>query len=310
VLLLGVAALWGRTRERGVITAAAALLVAQRYLEIRGVYPTLPSRSLAPALPTLAALPEAGDPYRVVATGEEFRPNGAALSGREDVRGYESLVLRRFEETYPLWCRRQFASHNRVDDLRAPFLSFLNARYAVASPDVPAPTGWVVIARGREVALFQNPRALSRAFVPRRIRVEPSAQLRLAEMGDATDFGDTAWLNQSNALPPGEGRQNGSATLTVREVGPDLRIDVDARDRVLVVTSVPDWPGWRAEASGRSLELATVNHSFLGFWVPPGHHAVRLHYLPGSFLTGSALAAAAVVGLSLAALLRRRRVIP
>jgi hypothetical protein len=302
VLLLGVAALSGRTRERSVITAAAALLVAQRYLEMRGVYPTLPSRALAPALPTLASLPEAGDPYRVVATGEDFRPNGATLFGSEDVRGYESLVLRRFEETYPLWCRRQFASHNRVDDLRTPFLSFLNARYAVASPDVPAPTGWVVIARGRDASLFQNPRALARAFVPRRIRVEPSAQQRLAEMGAAKDLGETVWLSG-----PHLSMQNGPASLRVREVGPDLRIDVDARDRVLVVTSVPDWPGWRAEASGRSLELATVNHAFLGFWVPPGRHAVRLRYLPQTFVFGSVLAGGSLGAALLVSLLRRRR---
>jgi hypothetical protein len=306
VLLLGVAALFGRTRERHVIGAAAVLLVAQRYMEMRGVYPTLPSRSLAPALPTLAALPEGGDPYRVVAVGEDFRPNGAALFGREDVRGYESLVLRRFEETYPLWCRRQFASHNRVDDLGVPFLSLLNARFAVASPDARPPAGWETVARGRDTAVFRNPRALSRAFVPRRIRGEPDARKRLAEMGSAKDLGETAWLSR----PPGD-VQNGPATLRVREVGPDLRIDGDARERVLVATSIPDWPGWRAEASGRNLELATVNHAFVGFWLPPGRHSVRLRYLPQTFVVGSVLA-----GLSLAAavlvplLLRRRASLP
>jgi hypothetical protein len=309
VLLLGVAALSGRTRERSVIAAAVALLVAQRYLEMRGVYPTLPSRSLAPALPTLAALPEAGDPYRVVAVGEDFRPNGAALCRREDVRGYESLVLRRFEETYPLWCRRQFASHNRVDGLGAPFLSFLNARYAIASPDVPAPTEWVAVARGPEAAVFENPRALSRAFVPRRIRVEPDAGKRLAEMGEATDFGEVVWLSQPpHAVPAGrEGEQNGAAAVTVREVGADLRIDVDARERVLIATSVPDWSGWRAEAAGKNLELATVNHAFVGFWLPPGRHAVRLRYLPQTFVFGSVLAGVALAAALLLPILLRHR---
>jgi hypothetical protein len=93
---LAFAALFRGTRHRELAAAALALLVAQRWLEMRGTYPTLPARSLAPELPTLGALPRTGDPYRVVAAGEIFRPNGAALYGLEDVRGYESIVLRRF----------------------------------------------------------------------------------------------------------------------------------------------------------------------------------------------------------------------
>lgn len=308
VLLLGLAALSGRKRERHVVTAAVVLLVAQRYLEMRGVYPTLPSRSLAPAMPTIAALPDAGDPYRVVAVGEDFRPNGAALFGREDVRGYESLVLRRFEETYPLWCRRQFASHNRVDDVGAPFLSFLNARYAVGEPGAPAPPGWTVIARGREATLFENPRALPRAFVPRRVKYQPDPKRRLAEMAEASNFEEEAWLNEpplTPSLSPQAGR--GNTHLTVREIGTDLIIEADVRERALVATSIPDWPGWRAEASGRNLELVTVNHAFIGFWLPPGRHSVRLRYLPQTFVVGGVLAGLSFAAAVLVPLFRRRR---
>jgi membrane protein YfhO len=302
VLLLGLAALLGKTRERNVVTAAAVLLVSQRYLEMRGVYPTLPSRSLVPALPTLAALPEGGDPYRVVAVGGDFRPNGAALFGREDVRGYESLVLRRFEETYPLWCRRQFASHNRVDDLGAPFLSFLNARYAISEADAAAPGGWALVTRGADLALFENRRALPRAFVPRRIRAEPQVTKQIEEMGETKDFGDVAWVDRAD--PAGE--ENGSAVLTVHEIGPDLVIDADVGKRVLIVTSVPDWPGWRAGVAGKELALTTVNHAFVGFWLPPGRHEVRLRYLPQSFCAGAALAGAVLVAGLLLVLTRRR----
>ncbi|HLN80204.1 MAG TPA: hypothetical protein VK392_03335, partial [Thermoanaerobaculia bacterium] len=106
---------------RGRLTAAALLLlVGQRFLEMRDTYPTLPVHTLAPPLSILSALPKAADPYRIVAAGETFRPNAAALYGLEDVRGYESLVLDRFAETFPLWCRPQFASFNRVDDLTRP----------------------------------------------------------------------------------------------------------------------------------------------------------------------------------------------
>ena len=305
VLLLGAAALLAGTRARSAVAAAVVLLVGQRFLEMSGVYPTLPSRSLAPSLPTLASLPQGGDPYRVAAAGADLRPNGAVLFGLEDVRGYESLVLRRFDETYPLWCRRQFASHNRIEYLGASFLSYLNARYAVATPDAPAPPGWTAVARGREAAVFRNPRSLGRAFVPRRIRGEPDARKRLAEMGAATDFGDTVWLSGPQRDLP-----NGNADLRVREIGSDLVIEADAREPVLVATSVADWPGWRAETAGKALEVTTVDHAFVGFWLPAGRHVVRLYYLPGSFLLGVALSLLAVLGALLTTLLGRRRAIP
>jgi hypothetical protein len=301
--LLAFVALFRGTRHRELAAAALALLVAQRWLEMRGTYPTLPARSLAPELPTLGALPRTGDPYRVVAADEIFRPNGAALYGLEDVRGYESIVLRRFAETYPAWCGPQFASHNRVDDLTRPFLSFLNARYAIAAPDAAAPEGWGLVARGADLSLFENLRALPRAFVPRRLRAEPQAAKRLQEMGEAKDFADVAWLDRAES---GE-EENGSAAVTVQEIGPDLLIDADVSKSVFVATSVPDWPGWRAEAAGREVALTTVNHAFVGFWLPPGRHEVRLHYLPKSFRAGAALALAVLVAGPLVLVLRRRR---
>ncbi len=300
VVLLILAAL---VLPRRIATAALVLLVGQRFFEMRGTYPTLPGRALAPRLAAFSALPKTVDPYRVVAAGETFRPNAAALYGLEDVRGYESLVLDRFTETYSLWCRSQHASFNRVNDLTAPFLSFLNARYAIGEPDASEPAGWRTVARGVEGAVFENPKALPRAFVPRRLQVQPDAKRRMAEMGSAESFEEISWLGQP---PRGEG-VNGHARVTVREIGTDLIVEADVRDRALVATSLPDWPGWRAREGGREVALVTVNHAFVGFWLPPGRHAVRLHYLPESFLLGLALSGASIVAVSAAAFLRRRR---
>jgi hypothetical protein len=215
-------------------------------------------------------------------------------------------VLRRFEETYPLWSLRQFASHNRVDELTRPFLSFLNARYAIGGPGETAPPGWTVLVRSREGSTFENRVALPRAFVPGIVRVEPDGRKRIAEMSAATDFSQTAWLSEG---VPGTSR-NGAAALRVREVGADLVIDADVREKAFVATSVPDWPGWRAQSDGRAIRLATVNHAFVGFWLPPGRGVVRLQYSPDSFRFGVALAALAALTALVPVLRRRPRAIP
>jgi uncharacterized membrane protein YfhO len=132
-------------------------------------------------------------------------------------------------------------------------------------------------------------------------------------MAKAEDFLEMAWLSQPphpNPLPWGERIKNGPATLRVREIGPDLVIEADARERTLVATSIPDWPGWRARSAGRELPLTTVNHAFVGLWLPPGRHRVRLHYLPESFRFGVALAGTVLAAGSLLLLLRPRRAIP
>jgi len=301
LLALAAAALVPALRGRRLVLAALVILVAQRGLEMKGTYPTLPKGEYAPPLPTLASLPVA-DPYRVTAAGEVFRPNGSALYGLEDARGYESLLLARFADTFPLWCRSQFASFNRVDDLASPFLSFLNVRFAIAPAGAPVPSGWREWTRGREMAIFENPRVLPRAFTPRRIRSEPDAARTLEAMSQASDFSETAWV-AGEAAPEVE---NVPAGLSLRSVGPDLHVTAEAEGRVFVATSLPDWPGWEARSGSGTLPLVTVNHAFVGFWLPPGRHVVRLSYRPASFRFGVALSGTALVALAVAALFRRR----
>jgi hypothetical protein len=302
LIALAAAAFVPALRGRRLVVAALALLVAQRGLEMSGTYPTLPRSEYAPPLPALAALP-GGEPFRVVAPGDVLRPNGAALYGLEDVRGYESLLLARFADTYPLWCRAQFASFNRVDDLSSPFLSFLNVRFAIASPGAAVPPGWDERARGREMAVFENPRALPRAFVPRRLRRESNGGRTLDAMSKASDFSETAWIAGEAATPEVE---NLPAAVSVRSVGPDLDVTAETEGRTFIATSLPDWPGWEARSGPAMLPLETVNHAFVGFWLPRGQHTVRLSYRPASFRYGVERFTAAQAGLALAGLVRRR----
>jgi hypothetical protein len=313
VAILAGAALFAAGDRRALLPAALLLLVAQRAGEMGGVYPTLPAATLAPDLPALARLP-AAPPCRIVAPGDVFRPNAAALYGLEDARGYESLVLDRFADTYPLWSRAQFASFNRVDDLSKPFLSFLNVRFATTTPDAPMPPLWSERLRGREMTVLENSRFLPRAFVPARIRLEVDSDTTLREMAQTDDYGAVAWVRptgREGQAPPrrhDEGPKpdsNGPAEISAREIGPDLIVTVNTRARVFVATSLPDWPGWKGEDAGGPVSLVTVNHAFVGFWLDPGRHAVRLTYRPVSFLPGIASLFIGIAA-SLAATIRSR----
>jgi hypothetical protein len=276
--------------------AALLLLVVERHAEMHGIYPTLPAGSVTPPLRALETLPRGGSPYRIVAPADILRPNATTLYGLEDVRGYEPFALADFAETFPLWCRPQPASYTRIEDLTRPFLSLLNARFAIASPGDPVPAGWSERGRDEEMAIFENPRALERVFVPRRVRFEPDPNARIAQMARETDFGERAWLSG-----PEEKRgetSNGQAELSLRSSGPDLLITATAASRVLLATSIPAWPGWNVETESGRLPIVRVNHAFVGFRLEPGRHEVRLRYRPpllvpalGACLAGILLAA-------------------
>ena len=114
----------------------------------------------------------------------------------------------------------------------------------------------------------------------------------------ANPVAETAWLESDAERGTAE---NGQAALTVRSVGPDLHVVAEVSRRVFVATSLPAWPGWRAESGGRPLPVTTVNHAFVGFWVPPGTWPIRLSYRPGSFPLGLlAMAAGLAASIALA----------
>ena len=307
VALLGFGALVLPARAR--VPAALVLLCGQRFLEMRGIYPTLPALALAPPLPGLEAA-RSDTPSRVVAAGTIFRPNGAALYGLEDVRGYESLVLDRFADTYPMWCRAQPASFNLVTDLGSPFLSLLNARFAIGAPADRPPAGWIERTRNSTLTIFENPRALPRAFVPRRLRF---GRGRLPPARG--DGGGERLRGPRLAVAPGPGgrgrrrrERRSRARAALRRARPRSSWRT-FRSRRFIATSLPDWPGWRAEAEVGSpaLRVETVNHAFVGMWLPAGKHTVRLTYRPPSFALGlGALAAGLACAAVIAATARPR----
>ena len=282
------AALVFRRNGRLVAAAALFLLTAQRRVEMGGVYPTTPPGATVAPLRFLATLPRDGRPFRLVARDDVFRPNAATLYGLEDARGYEPFTLAQIAEMFPMWCTPANASHQRVEDLTRPYLSLVNARFAVGAPGEPVPAGWSPRRRDAEAALFENPRALDRVFVPREIRIVPDGKERLRQMAGETDFAARAWLEA------GAEGSNGQAEISTRPAGAGLAVHAKVVSPVVVATSIPAWPGWRAETAGGRLETFRVNHAFVGFRLGAGEHEVRLRYEPpawrlavGLFVLGS-----------------------
>src|SRR5260370_32608911 len=171
---------------------------------MKGADRTFAASALAPPLSGLETV-AVGAPGRLVAAGDTFRPNAAALYGVEDVRGYESIVLTRLADTFPLWSSLQAASFNHLDALSRPFLSPLNVRYALAPPEAPGPPEWRLARRGDSLAVWGNPHVPPRAFLPKTLPDSADAARTLSHMAASPNLSQTASAGDGPAPPPDNG---------------------------------------------------------------------------------------------------------
>jgi len=310
-LLLGalcVAAVAGKRASPGL--AASALLgivVVSRIAEGGLFYPTLPAEAFYPRLPVLDAIPR-GRPERVVGLWSALVPNTSTLYGLEDVRGYESLTLLRYRATYDLWCRPLPSWYNIVEDLRPPFLSFLNVRWAIVAAGSPAPPGWTRRASTAGADLLENGAVLPRAFVPETIRAVPDDNRSLDVMKTIPDFSKEGVYGVATTEPVGEPVRNGAARVRIASYRPEaLDLEVDADGMALIGTSIPAWRGWRTLLDGNRIEPRIYNAAFLGFAVPPGRHRLELRYRPDSFRAGVIVSALTLLAAAATGLRRPKR---
>lgn len=278
-----------------VLVALVVVFAAQRVLEEGSVYPTIPARAFYPPLSVLSKIPR-GDGYRIAGLRYALIPNAAALYSLEDVRGYEAMTLDPLRQTFSLWCVALPVWFNRVDDPSSPFLSFLGVRWMLTPLETAVPSGLAVIAESDGLRLLENPRALPRAFAPRRIRAEPDAVRRLDLLASVRDFAQQGVVEEGSS--PGEWVDNGEARVRIAAYGPQaLDLELEVAGEALVASSIPAWPGWRVRVDGRAVATVGYNHAFLAFRVPSGHHTATLRYLPEGFLLGGAITAASAAAL-------------
>ncbi|MDP9360524.1 MAG: YfhO family protein [Acidobacteriota bacterium] len=292
----------GTPSRRVALALILAAIAGQRIAEDGNIYPTLPRRMFYPSVPLVAAIPR--DPlFRVVGTGSILIPNVAAMYGLEDIRGGAAMTYTPYMETMPLWAPTAKRTYHDVTDLSLPFLSFLGVRHAITPRTMDPPPGWRVIADDRASRLMENPKAIPRVFVPRRIRFIDNDKTTLEEMALATDFSDTAWI-EAHDMPP-HVIDNGEAVLHLRRVKSRYEINADARSACRIVITEASWPGWRTYIDGRRVKMERANHAFLSVYVPAGRHHLRVVYLPDPFVQGRAISLGTLVLLGVGIGIRR-----
>jgi hypothetical protein len=164
-------------------------------------------------------------------------------------------------------------------------LDFLNVRAIVWNSPNTVPERFVRIDAGvtPDYALYRNPDAVERWFLPRRVTALPPVEL--PGFFDTLEDGSHVSVPADATGLPLAGGDDRLERTTWRSGRVTLSVRTEAG--ALVATSLP-WPeGWRATlADGSELRRVIVNYAFFGFVVPAGEHEVELRYVPPGFAAG------------------------
>jgi membrane protein YfhO len=171
----------------------------------------------------------------------------------------------------------------------------------------PAVARWRRLAKIGNVSVFENARALPRAWLALGERVatgdEALSIIRTGKTPQGLPWNplETALVEKSTGLrsePGNMGEQKSTSTVTLQEPN-QLEVRTESAIPGILVVSENHYPGWRAYLDGRMVKMLRVNYNQRGVAVPAGTHVVTFAYWPVSVLAGFAISALTLLGLLL-----------
>jgi len=269
---------WGRVAA--VIGPAAVLLAAGELLwRAQGVHGHARPEDIGTSTPLLERLRSDPGVFRILPLHTFLPPESATTFALEDVRGYDALAPRGWQER-----RREIGHFIRtptVTDVLEPWdiadggkgLDFWNIKYLLLHPGF--------------------------AFGVETFRARLGLDLEEVYSGP-----DGRLLVNRRAQP--RARLEGAGSVKVEERRPmSWRFAVAASEATRLIVANPFFPGWTARVDGQPAPLAARPGDPFEVDVPAGTHRVELLYRPVSFLGGCAVGLASALALGLAVFRRR-----
>ena len=258
-----------------------------------------------PAIPALEQTARAKS-GRVVGYGC-LPPNLASMAGLRDIRGYDAADPANFVEllTRAPQAKNDSPSYAITENLvpkitffpngdiqLPPVLDMLGVRYVIfrGQPYTNARPLFTSF----DYYVVENTIALSRVFIPRRVKVVPDHDERLREL-ESPNFNplETAFVETPVELPQ---ECLGEAEIR-QEIPTRLRIETRMKTAGLVILTDLWDKGWRAYIDGQNVPVLRANHAVRGVVVQQGTHSLEFRYQPASVTWG--VCAAGVAGLIL-----------
>ncbi len=241
--------------------------------------------------------------YQLPEEQKTLNANLGMLAGLEDVRGYDSIILKQYADYMGQLQTQGDLLYNRIAPIYAPntpalhdpLFHLLGIRYLVTTQTLNEPDYRLVY--DDEVRIYENARVLPRVLVvPEAIAVPPE---QLYKTLRKLDLRQTVVIEGMEALPkPVFGQQREARVIDYGLNDVLVEVQMDAPGWVLLTDAY--FPGWRAYvrpmvAPDSGLEppdeaetpIYRADGIFRAVYIDgPGWYQVRFHYTPMSFKMG------------------------
>ncbi|MGB9776078.1 MAG: YfhO family protein [Anaerolineae bacterium] len=286
---------------RAVIPLAAVVLTfLDLFLVGRSFNPTVAPEEVLPTPGAIQFLQQDHSIYRVCGTGLILYPNVGMIFGLQDVRGYDTVVPRRYMALMDrLDGYYQYYFHSLFTRADTPLLDLLNVKYLLTDQE-PDEKWELVYEDEGPVRVYRNRNVLPRAFVVYQVEIAKNSDESLERLVDEHfNFRERVILEQS----PLNWDKPAQIPITV----PEVRFLVYEPNRVLlevrteasgILVMTDNYaPGWKAFVDKRAVPIYIANHAFRAVVVPAGQHQVEFVYRPWSFYLGATLSLVTVITL-------------
>ena len=174
----------------------------------------------------------------------------------------------------------------------------------------PSPARWKLVAQTKYVDIYENGRAMPRAWLAPETRVLNEAAMLDVIRSDRFADG-TKWDPATTALIESplseEVRQGTTGEAQITRYEPNrIEVSTKAGGPSILVLSENHYPGWRTYVDGRAVETLRVDYNLRGVPLPAGQHLVEFSYRPKSVLIGMAMSLFAIALLSSGILIDRK----
>jgi len=301
----------GTARGRAVAGGLAALAVALDLLHFaHGYNPMGPAKAvIPPRTPAIAYLQRHDSDGRITGIGRAMEADWPMVYGLRDVRGRDApQPSLRFTELWYALEELDTAVISRLGRSGLNVLGLLGVRLVLSSPDLDLSKLGVRLAySGPDAAIYRNPLAVPRAFVPRRVVLARDLDDELSTVFRRTfdPRRDAVVLDPALERPPPSGE--GSAHV-VDDENARVTLRASLRRPSLVVLDDHLTPGWTVRVDGRPARAVPTDVAVRGVWVPAGDHAIEWRYRVPGLRLGAALSGAGLaIALAWGVLLWQRR---
>jgi len=157
--------------------------------------------------------------------------------------------------------------------------------------------------------VFENPRALDRAFLVSRSIAIQSASERLRFLA-GPEFDPARVVVVETGT--GETLPDAPGSVRIHSRSPGAyELEAESPGGAFLVLAESHFPGWSVDVDGAPAELLRANHLVQAVRLPPGRHRVLFSYRSRFLLPGFGIAALTILLPAIvAAVKRRRRAVP